>query len=62
MAITLDTGATTNMRASIARVCKLPITPSSQIARQADGVTRRDVFGDIHCNERELNCLSDWMH
>ena len=40
MAITLDTGATTNMiRASTARVCKLPITLASQFARQAD-----------HCN------------
>ena len=44
MTITLDTGATTNMiRASTARVCKLTITPASQIARQADGVTPLDV-------------------
>ena len=51
MAITLDTGATTNMiRASTARVCKLTITPAYQIARQADGVTPLDVIGEIHCN------------
>ena len=50
MTITLDTGATTNMiRASTARVCKLTITPASQIPRQADGGTPLDVIGEIHC-------------
>ncbi|KAK2183670.1 hypothetical protein NP493_300g00016 [Ridgeia piscesae] len=51
MAIIVDTGATTNMiRASTARVYMLPITPASQIARQADGVTPLNVIGYIHCN------------
>ena len=51
MAMTLDTGATTNMiSASTARVCKLPITPASQIARQADDVTPLDFIGETHCN------------
>ncbi|KAK2171138.1 hypothetical protein NP493_1099g00022 [Ridgeia piscesae] len=51
MAVALDTGATTNMiSAFTARVCKLPITPASQIARQADGVTPLDFIGETHCN------------
>ena len=50
MAITPETGATTNMtRVFIARVCKLHITPVSQIARQADGVTPLYIIGEIHC-------------
>ena len=49
MAITLDTGTTTNMiQAFTARVCKLTITPASQFARQADSVTPLDVIGEIH--------------
>ena len=46
MVITFDTGATTNM----IRMYNLPITPVSQIARQADGVTQLEVIGEIHCN------------
>ena len=38
--LTLDTGATFNMvRASSAQLYGFPITPASQMARQADGVT-----------------------
>ena len=51
MALTLDTGATTNTtRASTARLYHLPIKPASQTARQADGVTPLDVIGEVHCN------------
>ena len=42
--------AATVLAMSTARACKLPITPTSQIARQADGVTPLDVIGEIHCN------------
>ncbi|KAK2186368.1 hypothetical protein NP493_203g03011 [Ridgeia piscesae] len=38
------------IRASTARMYNLPITPASQIARQADGMTQLDVMGEIHCN------------
>lgn len=49
--LTLDTGATSNMvRASAARMYGFPITPASQIARQADGVTPMDVIGEVHCS------------
>ena len=49
--VTLDTGATTNMvRASFAKSLNLPITTSSQFARQADGITSLKVVGEIHCN------------
>ena len=48
--ITLDTGATTNMvRASFAHAIQLPVTPASQKARQADGITPLDVIGEVHC-------------
>lgn len=48
--LTLDTGATTNMiRASLARGIDLPVTPASQMARMADGVTPLDVVGEVHC-------------
>ena len=48
--LTLDTGATTNMiRASTAKEFNMPITPASQMARQADGVTPLDVTGEVHC-------------
>ena len=48
--LTLDTGATSNMiRESSARLFGFPITPASQMARQADGVTPMDVTGEVHC-------------
>ena len=48
--LTLDTGATTNMiRAPFAHSIGLPISPASQVARQADGVTPLDVTGEVHC-------------
>ena len=49
--LTLDTGATSNMvRASPAQPYGFPITPASQMARQADGVTPMDVIGEVHCS------------
>ena len=49
--LTLDTGATSNMvRASSAKLSGFPITPASQMARQADGVTPMDVIGEVHCS------------
>ena len=49
--LTLDTGATSNMvRASSAKLYGFPITPASQMARQADGVTHMDVIGEVHCS------------
>ena len=48
--LTLDMGATSNMiRESSARLFGFPITPASQMARQADGVTPMDVTGEVHC-------------
>lgn len=48
--LTLDTGATSNMvRASSAKLYGFPISPASQMARQADGVTPMDVIGEVHC-------------
>ena len=48
--LTLDTGATSNMiRESSARLFGFPITPASQMARQAEGVTPMDVTGEVHC-------------
>ena len=48
--LTLDTGTTSNMiRESSARLFGFPITPASQMARQADGVTPMDVTGEVHC-------------
>ena len=48
--LTLDTGATSNMiRESSARLYGFPITPASQMARQADAVTPMDVTGEVHC-------------
>ena len=47
--LTIDTGATTNMvKASFARYIHLPITPASQMACQADGVTPLNVVGEVH--------------
>ena len=49
--LTLDTGATSNMvRASSTQLYGFPITPASQMARQADGVTPMDVIGEVHCS------------
>ena len=49
--LTLDTGATSNMvRASTAQLYGFPITPASQMARQANGVTPMDVIGEVHCS------------
>ena len=49
--LNLDTGATSNMvRASSAKLDGFPITPASQMARQADGVTPMDVIGEVHCS------------
>ena len=54
VALTLDTGATTNLiRALAAKTYNLPINPASQIARQADGVTPLDVIGEVHCDCQE---------
>ena len=51
VALTLDTGVTTNMiRALTARLYHLPIKPASQIARHADDVTPLDVTGEVYCN------------
>ena len=51
MQLTLDTGATSNMvRASSAKMYGFPITPASQMARQADGITPMDVIGEVHCS------------
>jgi hypothetical protein len=48
--LTLDCGATTNMiKASFAKAIHLPISPASQFARQADGVTPLDVVGEVRC-------------
>lgn len=48
--LTLDTGATTNMiLASVAKAINLPVSPASQMARQADGVTPLAVMGEVHC-------------
>ena len=45
--LTLDTGATSNMvHASSAQLYGFPITPASQMARQADGVIPMDVIGE----------------
>ena len=49
--LTLDTGATSNMvRASSAKMYGFPITPASQMARQADGITPMDVISEVHCS------------
>ena len=49
--LTLDTGATSNMvRTSSAKLYGFPITPASQMAGQADGVTPMDVIGKVHCS------------
>ena len=49
--LTLDTGATSNMvRASSTKTYGFPITPASQMARQADGITPMDVIGEVHCS------------
>lgn len=49
--LTLDSGATTNMvKSSTATCISLPVTPSSQIARQADGCTPLTVVGETHCS------------
>ena len=49
--LTLDTGATSNMvRASSAAAYGFPVTPASQMARQAVGVTPMDVVGEVHCS------------
>ena len=49
--LTLDTGATSNMiPASSAKLYGFPVTPASQMARQADGITPMDVIGEIHCS------------
>lgn len=50
MWLTLETGATSNMvRASTAQLYGFPITPASQMARQANGVTPMGVIGELHC-------------
>ena len=47
--LTLDTGATTNViRATFAKAINLPLTPASQLARQADGVTPLHVIGEVY--------------
>ena len=49
--LTLDTGATSNMvRASSVKLYGFPITPASQMACQADGVTPMDVIGEVRCS------------
>lgn len=34
---------------SAAQLYGFPITPASQMARQTDGVTPKDVIGNVHC-------------
>lgn len=47
--VTIDTGATTNMVLySFAKMIGLPISPASQSASQADGVTPLNVVGETH--------------
>ena len=47
--LTLGTGATSNMvRASSAKLYGFRVTPASQMASQADGVTPMDVIGKVH--------------
>ena len=49
--LTLDTGTTSNMvRASSPKMYGFPITPASQMARQADRITPMDVIGEVHCS------------
>ena len=49
--ITLDCGATTNMvRLSAAERIGLPVSPASQMAKQADGYTPLEVVGETHFN------------
>ena len=49
--LALDSGATSNMvRASSAKLYGFPITPASQTAHQAEGVTPMDVIGKVHCS------------
>ena len=38
------------VRASSAAAYGFPVTPASQMARQADGVTPMDVVGEVHCS------------
>jgi len=48
--LTLDTGATSTMvRHSFARRINMPIIPTTQAARQADGKTPLIVRGEVHC-------------
>ena len=49
--LTIDTGANTNMISlTVVKRMKIPISPASQMARQADGVTPLSVKGEVHCN------------
>ena len=48
--LTLDTGATSSyIRSSLAHELGLPVKPASQMARQADGTSRLEVVGEVHC-------------
>ena len=49
--LTLGTGATSNkVRTSSAKLYGFPITPASQMVRQADGGTPVDVIDEVHCS------------
>jgi len=59
LAVTIDTGAETNLiRSSTATAIKCPIYPSTQVAFQADGKTPLNVQGETHViltrNDMEL--------
>ena len=49
LTVTLDTGAETNLiRESLVKTLGCPISPSSQVAFQADGSTPLNIKGEIH--------------
>ena len=61
--LTLDTGATTNViRATFAKAINLPLTPASQLARQADGVTPLHVIGEVYSELTRVSIRLSWTH
>ena len=49
--LSLDTGTTSNMvRAFSINLYGFPITPASQMAHQANGVTPMDVIDEVYCS------------
>ena len=60
--LTLDTGATSSMvRVSSAKLYGFPITPASQMTRQADGVIPMDVIGEVHCSLTRGHWTFEWL-